>query len=86
MAECIHVFQTPIVQRGRAWTVEAWGEQREVGRWEAWLVFMPVDGGVPLGTSRETSQSSRAALEYWATGLEPIYLEGAFSRAIDAAA
>jgi hypothetical protein len=86
MAQRIHVFQTPLVQRGRTWRVEAWGEQAREGRWEGWLVFMPADGGLPLATSRETSQSSLAALEYWATGLEPIYFEGAFGRAMDAAA
>lgn len=25
---------------------------------------------------------SRAAVEYWATGLEPVYYEGAFRRAV----
>ena len=30
---------------------------------------------------QETSQHNLAATEYWADGLEPIYLEGAFARA-----
>jgi hypothetical protein len=34
-----------------------------------------------LVTQQETSQPNRAALEYWADGLEPIYLEGALARA-----
>jgi hypothetical protein len=34
-----------------------------------------------LHTDRETSQPNRAALEYWADGLEPVYLEGALARA-----
>jgi len=38
-----------------------------------------------LTTERETTQPSREALLYWATGLEPIYLEGAFARAVRAA-
>jgi len=49
-------------------------------------VFVPADGSSPLATPRETTQSNRQALEYWANGLEPIYLEGAFSRAVSRAA
>jgi hypothetical protein len=33
-------------------------------------------------SSRETSQPNLADLEYWATGLTPIYLEGALDRAL----
>jgi hypothetical protein len=29
----------------------------------------------------ETTQPDRAALEYWASGIEPIYLDGALARA-----
>jgi hypothetical protein len=47
-----------------------------------WIEFHPLDGeGVFLRTSQETSQPNRAALAYWASGLEPIYFEGAFARA-----
>jgi len=49
-------------------------------------VFAPADGSPPLATPRETTQSNRAALEYWARGLEPIYLEGALVRAVARAA
>jgi hypothetical protein len=86
MAEPIHVFQTVGSHGGRQWTIEAWGEGREDGRWEGWLVFVPADGSPPLATPRETTQSNRQALEYWARGLAPIYLEGAFSRAVARAA
>jgi hypothetical protein len=40
----------------------------------AWLISK-------LRTDRETSQPNREALEYWSTGLEPVYIEGAFQRA-----
>ena len=86
MAEVIHVFKTVVANTGRDWTIEAWGEGREDGRWEGWLVFMPADGSPPLATPRETTQSNRRALEYWANGLAPTYLEGAFSRAVARAA
>ena len=86
MAELIHVFQTPVAVGDRPWTVEAWGQSQEEGRWEGWLVFAPADGSPPLATPRETTQSNREALEYWARGLEPVYLEGAFARAVERAA
>ena len=86
MAEAIHVFQTIVSHAGREWTVEAWGEGRADGRWEGWLVFVPADGSPPLATPRETTQSNRQALGYWAGGLAPTYLEGAFSRAVARAA
>ena len=86
MSEVIHVFQTPISHGTRSWTVEVRGEPRGDGRWEGWLVFVPADGTPPLSTRRETTQSNRDALTYWAGGLAPTYLEGAFSRAIASAA
>ena len=86
MAEALHTYQTLISQGGREWTIEAWGEGREDGRWEGWLVFVPADGSPPLATPRETTQSNRQAVTYWATGLASTYLEGAFTRAIARAA
>jgi hypothetical protein len=44
--------------------------------------FTPIDNQISkLRTDRETSQPNRQALEYWSTGLEPVYIEGAFERA-----
>jgi len=58
------------------------GQERVDGTWEAWLEFRPTNIGLPiLRTDQETSQPNRVALEYWADGLEPIYLEGALARA-----
>ena len=45
------------------------------------LEFRPSGGGKSLKTGEETSQPSKEAVTYWATGLEPIYLEGALERA-----
>jgi len=86
MSELIHVFQTPVMVGERRWAVEVWGESLANGRWEGWLVFAPADGSPPLATPRETTQANRAALTYWASGLEAIYLEGAFARAVARAA
>ena len=58
------------------------GEERIDRTWEAWLEFHPPDISQPvLRTEQETSQPNRAAIEYWADGLEPIYLDGALARA-----
>jgi len=39
------------------------------------------DSAPRLRTGQETSQPNQMDVEYWATGLEPIYFEGAFGRA-----
>lgn len=51
------------------------------GTWEGWLEFLGVGTGVILRTGRETTQSKREDLAYWASGLEPSYIQGAFARA-----
>ncbi len=66
---------------GTLYTVRAHGDWRDDGMWEGWLEFQPVAGGTPRRTGRETTQPNRDALIYWASGLEPIYFEGAFERA-----
>ena len=55
--------------------------QQPDGTWRGWLDFTPTEGGPILTTDRETTQSTLEAVSYWASGLEPVYLEGAFERA-----
>ena len=67
---------------GRLYDVLAYGRERGDGTWEGWLEFSPRTAGLPAKrTGRETTQADRDALEHWATGLEPLYLAGAFERA-----
>jgi hypothetical protein len=67
---------------GTIYTVQTWGEERTDGTWAGWVEFHPADPGLPVrATGQETSQPNRDALHYWATGLEPLYFEGAFDRA-----
>ncbi|HXG64220.1 MAG TPA: hypothetical protein VNO70_03875 [Blastocatellia bacterium] len=67
---------------GKIYNVLVYGAPRTDGTWEGWLEFQPADGTLQsLRTERETSQPDRDALVYWATGLEPVYIEGAFERA-----
>ena len=68
---------------GHPYTARVLGEQRPDGMWIGTIEFRPRGGsGQPRRTAAETTQPNRAALAYWATGLEPIYLEGALERAI----
>lgn len=82
MAELIQTYaETLRDARGMDYTAHAYGEARDDGTWEGWLEFEPATGGAARRTGRETTQPDRAALSYWASGLEPIYLDGAFARA-----
>lgn len=66
---------------GKTYRAVTWGERRLDGTWWGWLEFEPREGGPALATGQETTQANRDALAYWATGLEPVYLEGALMRA-----
>ena len=79
----IHDMATPLRVGGIVYTARVMGARREDdGMWEGWIEFVPSDGTAILRTSRETVQSNLQALRYWATGLEPTYLDGALDRAI----
>ena len=83
MAVLLQEYTTEVIAaNGTAYNVRSYGEERADGTWTAWLEFDPVDTTKPsLRTDQETSQPNRTAVEYWATGLEPVYFEGAFARA-----
>jgi hypothetical protein len=68
---------------GRTYTAQAVGAATPPGQWEAWIEFIPLDGGLPAASPRETTQPNRAAAVYWASGLTAIYLEGALARALN---
>ncbi len=80
--ETIHEYAVRFqAEDGTVYAILACGALRDDGMWEGFLEFRPLDGGLPRHTGRETTQPSRDALVYWASGLEPIYFEGAFTRA-----
>ena len=81
MAQTLIRFDTPVYDRdGRQYDVRACGRERENGQWEAWLEFVDVRTGEVLRTQRETTQPNLTDTNYWATGLTPVYLEGALER------
>jgi len=65
-----------------AYVAQVWGHQRSDGRWEAWLVFALITRGPARRTERETTQSNRDALRYWAEGVTSVYLQGALTRSV----
>jgi hypothetical protein len=82
MAELIHNHSTHVrTPEGEIFTTRVFGERQRDGMWAGWLEFDDGRGHVVLRTGPETKQPSRDALDYWATGLEPVYVEGAFARA-----
>jgi len=84
MARVVSVYQrSPLaLPDGRIFTPQACGRVREDGLWEGWLEFVPHDGSTVLRSQRETTQPNLADLEYWATGLTPVYLQGALDRTL----
>jgi len=83
MKNLVHQFSTHILDGdGRRYVAAAFGAERADGTWVGWIEFSLVDGGGSVfRTDNETSQPTRTALEYWAAGVEPLYLDGAFARA-----
>lgn len=82
MAELVREHPALLKDASITYTVEIWAEQRVDKTWAGWLEFRPAELRAPvLRTAQETSQPSRVTIEYWAFGLEPIYLEGALARA-----
>ena len=83
MAVLLQEYSVQVVAAdGTTYDVRSYGEERTDGTWTGWLEFQPTDSRKStLRTDQETSQPNRTAVEYWSTGLEPVYFEGAFARA-----
>ena len=84
MPEVLTEFSQPIIGgNGIAYRAQATGAPMPNGMWEGWIEFIPIGGDTPLRSSRETTQPNRRDAVYWATGLTPVYLEGALDRALN---
>ena len=81
MAEVLVSFNDPINGDGVTYLARACGREMDDGRWEGWIEFEGDDGSV-VRSGRETTQPNRTDTAYWATGLTPVYLEGALARAL----
>ena len=88
MAELIHTHSAQVRgPEGASYEARIYAEPERGGTWKGWVEFHHVSGDAAsaaprvLRTDRETTQPNRQAVDYWAGGLEPIYLEGALKRA-----
>jgi hypothetical protein len=83
MAEVLVEFNDPVAdESGANYVARACGSERPDGMWEGWVEFVPLELGEPVRSGRETTQPNRQDTVYWATGLTPVYLEGALRRAL----
>lgn len=85
MAEVFVQFDELLVAPdGTVYQAQACGGEAADGtdRWEGWVEFLPVGGGAPLRSRRETTQPNRTDTEYWATGLSHVYLKGTLERTL----
>ena len=83
MATLVHEHRTIIrTPSGTEYIARTYAERDRFGMWIGWLEITPLSGqGPTLRTDFETSQPSLETVAYWASGLEPVYFEGAFERA-----
>ena len=86
MAEVLVTFSDTITGDSVPYRARACGREMDDGRWEGWIEFEALDGSTVLRSGRETTQPNRIDTEYWATGLTPVYLEGALDRALQTTA
>jgi hypothetical protein len=84
VAEVLVQFTDPVFDDdGRRYIARACGSEMAAdGRWQGWIEFV-ADDDVAVRSRRETTQPNRQDTEYWATGLTPVYLEGALRRALN---
>jgi hypothetical protein len=83
MAETLLRYQHPVAgPDGTLYEARACGSPMAGGTWQGWIEFVPIAGGEPLRSGRETTQPNRVDTAYWATGVTPVYLEGALKRAL----
>jgi hypothetical protein len=84
MPQTLVKFDTPVTHRdGRQYMAQACGRERDNGQWEGWLEFEDVVTGEVLRTQRETTQPNETDTRYWATGLTPVYMQGALDRILN---
>jgi hypothetical protein len=84
VAEVLVEFSDPVVSEdGQIYIARAVGAEKPDGMWQGWIEFVPPGDGEPIRSSRETTQPNRQDTIYWATGLTPVYLEGALHRSLN---
>jgi hypothetical protein len=84
MAALLAEFTTVLSdEHGRTYRARACGGEMPTGGWQGWIEFVPLNGGKPIRSGRETTQPNMTDTVYWANGLTDIYLDGALQRALN---
>ena len=83
MAEVLFEYSDVVISEGTSrYMARACGTAVPSGQWQGWLEFVDIETGNAVRSPRETTQPNRTDTLYWATGLTPVYLEGALQRAL----
>jgi hypothetical protein len=83
MTEVLVSFHAPISHATGQYAARAVTRHADDGMWQGWLEFEPLDADRPVVVGPvESTQSKREHIQYWATGLTPVFLEGALDRAV----
>ena len=83
MAELLVSYDAPVTHKTGRYHARAVGRLADDAMWDGWFEFEPLDhaGPVVVGPA-ETRQPEHHDLVYWATGITPVFLEGALHRAL----
>lgn len=83
MAEVLMSYDQPVTGENGRYHARAVGRLADDRMWDGWLEFDPLDDDGPTVVGPiETRQPEAHDLAYWATGLTPVFLEGALKRAL----
>jgi len=81
VAEVLHEYPEAVTSdAGKNYMARVCGAEMAGGTWQGWIEFIPLGDGDPIRSARETTQPNRQDTAYWATGLTPVYLQGALRR------
>lgn len=83
MAELLISYDAPVHHKTGRYHARAVGRLADDKMWDGWFEFEPLDSDGPatIGPA-ETRQPEYHDLVYWATGITPVFLEGALNRAM----
>jgi hypothetical protein len=83
MADVLKSYDAPVVNAQGRYHARAVGRLADDNMWEGWFEFEPLDDDSPVVVGPvESRQPEPHDLAYWATGITPVYLEGALERAL----
>jgi hypothetical protein len=83
MAELLVSYDAPVSHKTGRYHARAVGRLAADRMWDGWFEFESLDSERPVIVGpAETRQPEHHDLVYWATGITPVFLEGALDRAL----